>query len=562
MSPEESNRSALTPFVTRRVDEFTYATSPNHPRYRVITRYFYEQHLRLRDWLAPREVFAHVQRILEPEYTENACEHDLQSLRAWGNLIAEQDHSKARTLAEFYRPRLVYHISQFSVDLEALLLKHEGRTGTSGSLNASLLDRMWLGLEYLQAILAEPCPDPLTGDFLARQIQQPWGDVIGAFTELRESATAYHHTLSAMRPSDLAQTEAFLIYKDTLLEHLRGFITQLQRYSPKIRNLLARWQSGATAGRLVDLLTEHDRVQKVSRLGLVGAPLTLEQVRTQVHAPQFASLAEWFHLDGGCEFLYQATAHAILAIARQNERIATQHTVGMSRRRDLERLARAFAALEGRSEDAHRLAARAFGVAQPRHMRGATQAEYLMTDRESIWRQSPQPQPLRKIRRGRQSTASVAPVRANKEKLDEMRRREEAELAHERALWNQLFSSPTVSFNRLDIIDPVLRTRLLDVIGRCLVDPDQVSLASDGRRVQLTLPPGGTPHGELVGPDGTLYMPRFRLRLLPDTDDGAAPPSDAPKASDEAMTDSADSGATEPPASAARVEHHTVEMTR
>jgi uncharacterized protein (TIGR02677 family) len=511
------DRPLLTPYVTRRVDEFAYATSPNHERYRVITRYFHEQHLRLRDWLTPSEVFGYLQRALPAtEYTEELCEHDLESLRAWGNLIAEQDTSKARTLVEFYRPRLVYHISQFSVDLETLLLKHEGKTGTGGSLNASLLDRMWFNLEYLRVNLEQSAlPDVLDGDFLAREIEEPWHNVITAFTELRDDATTYHHTLSAMRPNDLAQAEAFLIYKDTLLEHLKGFIAQMQAHAPKIRSLITRWSTGRVGERLLTLLVEHDRMKKVSRLMGDATPLDSLQTRTQFYAPQLRSLADWFAAGGGCEFLTGATSNAILAIVRQNERIATRHMVGVSRRRDLERLARAFAAIDD-PDVAHRLAARTLGSAQPRHMRGSTHAAPLMTDRVSVWQQDPQKQPLRRIRRGRVSTASVAGVRANSGKLETMRREEEALLQRERQLWNQLFADPTVSFTALTLSDPSLRARLLDVVARCLADPDGVALASDGRQIRLTTPNGAHAEGELVSTDGTLYLPAFTLELLED----------------------------------------------
>lgn len=525
------DRPLLTPYVTRRVDEFAYATSPNHERYRVITRYFHEQHLRLRDWLTPSEVFGYLQRALPAtEYTEELCEHDLESLQAWGNLIAEQDTSKARTLVEFYRPRLVYHISQFSVDLETLLLKHEGKTGTGGSLNASLLDRMWFNLEYLRVNLEQSTPpDVLDGEFLAREIEEPWHNVITAFTELRDDATTYHHTLSAMRPNDLAQAEAFLIYKDTLLEHLKGFIAQMQAHAPKIRSLITRWSTGPVGERLLTLLVEHDRLKKVSRLTGDATPLDGLQTRTQFYAPQLRSLADWFAAGGGCEFLTGATSNAILAIVRQNERIATRHMVGVSRRRDLERLACAFAAIED-PDVAHRLAARTLGAAQPRHMRGSTQAAHLMTDRVSVWQQDPQTQPLRRIRRGRVSAASVAGVLTNSGKLETMRREEEALLQRERQLWNQLFAHPTVSFTTLTLGDPSLRARLLDVVARCLADPDGVALASDGRQIRLTTPDGAHSEGALVSTDGTLYLPAFTLELLDDAvtmDDAADGPPEA-----------------------------------
>jgi len=97
-----------------------------------------------------------------------------------------------------------------------------------------------------------------------------------------------------------------------------------------------------------------------------------------------------------------------------------------------------------------------------------------------------------------------------------MRREEEALLQRERQLWNQLFADPTVSFTALTLSDPSLRARLLDVVARCLADPDGVALASDGRQIRLTTPNGAHAEGELVSTDGTLYLPAFTLELLED----------------------------------------------
>jgi len=517
-----------TPPMQRKVEAFQYATVPNHARYRPILRYFYREHRKLRDWLQPAEVHAAVERVLAP-YTIEECEADLDALARWGNLQAEHDLGRAKSLAEFYRPRLVYHITPFSVDVEALLEKHESDRAAGGALNATLLERVWSELDRLQQTLQAPLPTPLTPSFLRDRVEQPWSTVYAAFTELRDSAVAYHHTLSAARPADLTNFQAFLVYKDTILEHLKGFIGQLQTYSPRLRTLLDRWHAGPLAGLLVDLLTEQERVGGVSRLSGTGALLSTAEVRAQVYAPQLRGLAEWFAPGGGGEFLMQATATAILQIVRQNERIATRHEAGLSRRRDLERLARTFAALELNQEPlevVQRLAARTLGAALPRHLRGATSDTARLTDRASVWEQVPQEFALRRVRRGRphrERTSAVADVSARQAALLAA---QEAELARERTLWNALFASHEICIDRLEIADPLLRMRILDVLQRALLDPDHAALASDGRTVRVTLPDDEWTYGELLAPDGVLVMPALRLSIEPgDVDSSAVPQS-------------------------------------
>ena len=516
--------------ATRQVEEVAYAGAPNFARYRAITRYFYQQHLRLRDWLAPREVFRAIRRAVGPDYTEADCQSDVERLAEWHNLAKQRDESAARSVEEFNRPRFVYHITQFTIDFEELLLRHEGTKGTSGSLNATLLDRMWFRLEQLRQGLGAPRSEPFSPEQLTRDIQQPWADVLAAFTELREGAFAYHHTLSEVRPTDFEQVEAFRIYKATILEHLKGFIGQLQAYAPKIRALLARWESGGTTALLLRLLTEHDLVHKVSHLGPTKRPLTPQEIHDQVHGVALRGLAEWFAPTGGCDFLNTATSSAILQIVRQNERLATRHMIGVSRRRDLERLALVFATLD-QPDDAHRLAARAFGAALPRHLRGASSDSYLLTDRDSVWRQPPQEQPLRRMRRGRVTATAVAAIQNRQERKDQLRREEEARMAEERLLWDEFFATPSVVLDRQRLADPLLRPRILRLVARCLLDPDRIGLATDGRRVYMQLPREPWAYGELIATDGTMILPQFTLTMLPDEEedlaDGVAVPAGA-----------------------------------
>lgn len=61
--------------VLRKVKEAAYLTAENHYRYRMILRYFYTQHERMREFIFPEEIYQHV---INKEGFENYDEENLQ----------------------------------------------------------------------------------------------------------------------------------------------------------------------------------------------------------------------------------------------------------------------------------------------------------------------------------------------------------------------------------------------------------------------------------------------------------------------------------------------------
>lgn len=513
----------LTEAATSRVEAMAYATAVNHARYRAILRYCLLEHQALRDWLTSQSIHEAVAPYAaDASYSVTDCIADLAWLVDHGNLDTTPDHGKARTVAEWNRPRLLYHITPISVALESALVVFERPLARGGALNAGLLDRLWLSLRELDDALRSESASYPTPAFLRDEIDTRWQVIVADFTRLRDETVEYHHALSASRPTDLARTEAFLLYKDVLLGHLKGFMGALQRYREQIQGLLVRWDASGLSERLLDLLTAHEVQTGVGRVSATGVPLDAATVRAQVHAPAVHGLTEWFIMTGGAQMLVDATSNAIMLIVRQNERIASRHETGASRRHDLERLARAFAELEmmnASDETADHLAARTLGCTTPRHLRGAID-QSLLTDRASVWVQSPQAFPIRRVQRGRQKRQKSAPVRDVSAEQETMLAEEEARVAAERALWDELFRHRTVAIHTLHLPDPSLRTRLMDVIHRALLDPDHEALASDGRTVRVTAPDDLWNYGVMSDAEGDMHMPAMTLTIEPGREPG------------------------------------------
>lgn len=483
-----------------------FLTVDNAARYRIIVRYFCDQmEERQRDWLAADEVAAVVRAAYDPEYTDTQCDGDLTQLCEWGNLLAEQDRGRARTVEEFKRRRLLYHVTERTVALDRLTRVLDGGEAGQGRLDASLLERLWARLDGLRHTLENALPAAPGEEFLRQEIWAPWDDTLRLFEQLRTGANDFHHALRAARPQDLNRVEEFLAYKDVLLRNLEAFILQLSSHASRLHHLFRRLNEKGSSAVLVGLLAHYQADYLAEAGGARGADAAREQL-----AGRLTAISEWFLPGRGADVLKETTRNAIRMVVRHNQRIVDRHRIGASRVRDLERLARAFAACAAPA-DAHRLAARSLGCALSRHLQGSPDVHEMATG-TTVWAQPPQEVPLRRIRRGRRKGLGAgAPVRDSRDEqarlIEAQMRREQAEAAS----WRSLFAAGEVDMGDLRLDDPAVRDRLLTVIGECLSSADATAIGPDGARVRLVFAEAGGPPGLIAAPDGILVGPHAAL---------------------------------------------------
>ncbi|HSH75863.1 MAG TPA: TIGR02677 family protein, partial [Longimicrobiales bacterium] len=390
--PTTPSMSPLHPSIPRRVEEAAYLTAPNAERYRVIVHHFYQQYVEQRDWLTAEEVWRHVRELLDSAYTVERCEEDLRALVAWQNLMSEQDRSRVSSLDAWHHRNQVYHITAVTVELERALESLRHSAGRRGSLDPSLIEMLVAGLTELDRSL-DHLPEAPDKSFVAAKVRRPWKEVHSRFEELRTSANDFHHALRETRPENLAGREAFLIYKDVLVENLSGFIVELGDAVERIRDVVHRWASDGTLHRLVELLTDYEARYQADATGPIDPVLIRDE-----YARQTRVFHEWFRRRGGSDILRRTTMDAIESVARHTQRLTDPRRVGSNRRRDLERLVEAFRACDT-LDQAHLLAARTLGCVVPRHLHGAAE-DHLMDDRRSAWDQRAAKVALAPIRRG------------------------------------------------------------------------------------------------------------------------------------------------------------------
>ena len=139
----------------KKVPEATYLATEKSDKYRAILRYCYIQHARLKEYLLPEEILAYLKE--SPYfslYTLEELKTDLTSLVKWGNLYAQQESGRVKSIEEFNDKRFRYKITPYTVEFERMLLNFEQNSETfKGSLDRNQFERFRQELQKINALL-------------------------------------------------------------------------------------------------------------------------------------------------------------------------------------------------------------------------------------------------------------------------------------------------------------------------------------------------------------------------------------------------------------------------
>lgn len=503
----------LSPETFRPVFEMRYPTldksDTRRPFYRVIMRFLYAQAQIPRDWSTVWEIREHVAtRLRQREYTDEECERDLAYLKENRNVIDQARSLEGRpyTLEEFNRGRMVYQITQTSMEIERLLLSLEQKATTRASIDQSLLQSLWVQLENLRAAMEERPKNP-EQNFILNRVHRSWDDAFTSFIKLRNNAVDFHNALHQIRPEQIEDLRAFANYKELLIHNLQGFINDLLLYAPRIRGVVEEIER---AGKLDPMVADLTTAR--TRYIASAAPPDPARTRAEV-AQQINSLRSWFQPGGSVDLLRSATQDSVRVILNLMTRLVARHRVRMSRQRDLETIARRFQQC-ATAEDAHRVASRSLGWANPRHMQGVPPPPGSEQEALPPWAAQPRMEFLQARSRGPKARGETAPVRdvaAEQARIiaeEQLRRRALA------AQWDALFEDGEIKIGDLNVEDEQVASELLRVLGQCLASPTHTAPAPDGRILKLVTPFDPDDIGALRTPRGMLLTPRFRLTMI------------------------------------------------
>lgn len=296
---------------------------------------------------------------------EDGLRQALQQLVEWGNLRADQDTARVTTVEDFHRARFLYQLTHAGESAEHALEAFDDRLGRRGALQAVALADVETQLRALLRLCGQDDPDP-------GEVSATLGYLVARSRELADNAQAFMGSLQNTIDLHGVEVDAFIAYRDQLIEYLQRFLRDLVTVGGAIAVLLPQLDE-AGVGRLLRLAAARDAADQTP----IGLPDGVDprevalRSATEVWEARWRGLHRWF-LDtpehpGQARLLRQRARSAIpqllAVIARLNERREGRS----DRAADFTALARWFAeAPDDRAR--HRLWRVAFGLHPARHL--------------------------------------------------------------------------------------------------------------------------------------------------------------------------------------------------
>jgi uncharacterized protein (TIGR02677 family) len=505
---------------------FAHLSAPNAPFYRDVLMTFARARDRFIVHMRPEDVIADLGRPGETEQVVAA----LDKLAEWGNLRADPDTGRVTSVEDFHRARYLYQLTTAGQAAEQAIAVYEEAIGRRGSLQSVALADIADQLRSLADILVKPADlDPAKVHLLLLALAE-------RFAGLADNAQAFMASLRRVIDFADGDVDAFVAYKQRLIDYINRFIADLANRGAEIATLLGRIES---AGVERPLLVAARREAADSVPDLPENGVADQDPALAYDAAVAGSLAAWRNRWRGLrEWFVSADARhpsqarllrgaAVTAITQLIDTVAAfnERRSGRSdRSADFRTLARWFAEAPDDAA-AHTLWRAAFGLTPARHLT-VTQDTIAAWEQEqpaanTPWREAPpvriSPQ-LRKTgsyeRRGRPNR--VADRTQERQLLAEQAVREAAETSAAR---ERLCTDGPVSLSELGELDARAFRLFLGLLGDAMAarlpgDTEVRTSTSDGTmEIRLSLvSDGGTVR--IPTEDGVLQGPEHIVEII------------------------------------------------
>ncbi|MCC8065806.1 MAG: TIGR02677 family protein [Clostridiales bacterium] len=486
----------VTEKLIRPLTETKYLNADNVDRYRSIMRIFYENYEKLRYWMYQEDVYAQMtQDSYFADYRMEQCQQDLSALTEWKNLETMQDTRKVASIEEFRNKKFRYKMSQYSVEIERLVLRLENLLVEGASLEPTLLERLRLALERFEEMSKEN----------ADVVYTWWNDLNSDFIRLNQNYQDYIRDLNSVRAEEMMRTREFLIFKDKLVEYLRSFIRGLQRNVGVIEECL-RALDPSVLEAVLDKVVEYELA--IPRIDTeVSGTLLAERARGR-----YQSIRDWFVADGRGENeagkLFDATNDIIRRITRYAAQLSEKNALGANRKEEYRHVAEIFMKC-GDIQEAHRMSAMVFGLERPYHLKGEAQRD---TDsmNSGVYEEEPAEILLRpRIRTYREKTNRSA-IRDSREEKARTKEKLLREMQQDQREVTRLEKDGAIDFATLPVISPRVREILLKWLSDALEDTEYTARTEEGRMFSLDLARADQ-RCVVQCSDGCLTMPCLRI---------------------------------------------------
>lgn len=487
----------------KKVTEAAYLTADKAWSYRAILRYFYIQHERMREFLFPEEIFAHLKDNQGfQDYTEDQLHQDLAQLERWNNLVARQEVSRASTIEEFKKKRFRYQCTPYTVEFERMLQDMEkGGDVFGGSLERKEFERLYQALAEVEKIIKNETLPP------ADECAQLWNDLFTYFRSITQNTSDYIAHINSEEAEERMQTEAFLVFKDQFTTYLRDFIIGLQQTALKIQQLLESISIHALKPLVQQIIVHQQQVPRFEDVGLDEGELIQDQEE------KWQSMYAWFlgneHGESELYMLQIRTNEQIRRITRVVQRLGERHHYFRSRKKDYLHLAEWFDSLSS-VKDAHELSSVVFGVFHTRHLF----SDHVPTDDiyTDIWEEKPMEHETKpRIRNYREKTRPGAII-SQKSRKEEARREHLRNKQIEQETLEKYMTGNMIRVEELPIVEPYVRKMLLSWVGKAMARKDHTFKTEYGRQVKVNL--DKEKRVKLYAEDGDIEMPAVTFQFL------------------------------------------------
>lgn len=486
----------ITDKLTKTLTEVKYLNADNVSRYRCIMRIFFENYEKLKYWLYQEDVYAEMkENEIFADYRMEQCQQDLAMLTEWKNLNTIQDTRKVSSIEEFKNKKFRYQMSQYSVEIERLVVRLENLFIEGASLEPTLLERIRINVERFRNI----------GQKDINTVYTWWNDLNNDFVRLNQNYQDYIRDLNSVKAEKMMQTKEFLVFKDRLIEYLRSFIKGLQHNVGAIDEEL-RLLPPDIKKQVLDKVIEYEL--QIPRMEL---EVSKDKIEDSING-KYKSIYDWFSSENGKENeaskLFDATNDIIRRITRYAAQISEKNAMGANRREEYRKVAEVFMKCS-EMEDAHKLSAMVFGIEQPFHIKGDlvrksdSMNESVYEDRALDIQLKP------RIRTYREKANRSAILELTEDKQKARREFIEKQQDDLRKLRN-LEKDGQIDFKELPVIEPHIREILLKWMSNALEDVDLTGRTEEGRQYRLDSG-NASEKCVLYCEDGNMVMPHFKI---------------------------------------------------
>ncbi len=482
--------------LIRPLTEAKYLNADNVSRYRCIMRIFFEHYEKLKYWLYQEEVYEEMlQDPLFADYRPEQCQQDLTMLAEWKNLNTIQDTKKVASIEEFKNKKYRYQMTEYSVEIERLVLRLENLFVEGASLEPTLLERIRRSIERFQDMAEKDKSEVYTW----------WTDLNNDFVRLNQNYQDYIRDLNSVRAEEMMHTKEFLVFKDRLIEYLRSFIKGLQRNVGVIEEHL-RLQSKELKTRVFEKVIEYE--WSIPRMDM---EVSREMIEQKVQG-RYQSIYDWFVGSDGQENeagkLFDATNDIIRRITRYAAQLSEKNALGANRKEEYRKVAELFLRCRD-MEEAHKMSAMVFGMECPQHLTGELIRE---TDSMNVgvYEEQPMHVTLKPRVRTYREKSRRSVIRESSEQKQETRRRMLEQQKEETEKLRALEADGRIDFDKLPVLEPRIREILLKWLSDAMESADFSARTDDGRRYMLDRSRAGETcvvHCE----DGNFTMPRLSI---------------------------------------------------